>query len=46
LLLAEGVFALGIGLSVYGEIPQAMSLIGAAIILGCAGAISLIDYRK
>ncbi len=45
LLLLEGVFALFIGLILYGETPASGALAGAVIILGCAFAISLIDGR-
>jgi len=45
LLLLEGVFATVIGFCLYGEIPSVMALAGAAVILGCAYAISAIDAR-
>jgi drug/metabolite transporter (DMT)-like permease len=45
-LLLEGVFALLIGLSLYGEVPTATELVGATVILACAYVISLMDARK
>jgi drug/metabolite transporter (DMT)-like permease len=45
-LLLEGVFAVIIGLLLYGEVPTAVSLVGAALIVGSALAISLIDARR
>jgi drug/metabolite transporter (DMT)-like permease len=46
LLLLEGVFALITGLVLYGEVPTAVSLVGAGLIIGSALAISFIDSRR
>ncbi len=45
LLLLEGVFALIVGLALYAERPTGIELVGAALILGCAYAISALDAR-
>ena len=46
LLLTEGVIALGIGFWLYHEVPTVPALIGAAIILGCGYALSVIDAKS
>lgn len=46
LLLMEGVFALAVGWIIYGEKPVSMEIVGAAIILLCAVAISSIDRSE
>jgi drug/metabolite transporter (DMT)-like permease len=46
LLLLEGVFAVALGWLIYGEVPTAGVWAGAAIIIVCGYAISLIDARR